>query len=99
MIKYLIGTAFCVPVRIDSESVAKQIPMIDKCVCTTSIIHLGKLALIMLIWFWNVGRYIGITCTSVHVFRFIDLCAAQNATLMTETGAHKMAISTRSPSR
>ena len=23
----------------------------------------------------NVGRYIGITCTSVHVFRLIELCA------------------------
>ena len=51
MKNYFIGTAFCVLLRIDSESVAKQIPMIGKCVCITSIIHLGKLALIMLIWF------------------------------------------------
>ena len=39
------------PLRIDSESVAKQIPMIDKYVCVTSIKHLEKLALIILIWF------------------------------------------------
>ena len=26
------------------------------------------------IYIYNVGRYIGITCTSVHVFRLIDLC-------------------------
>ena len=38
------------PLRIYSESVAKQIP-IDKCVCITSIIHLGKLALIMVYGF------------------------------------------------
>ena len=49
--------------------------MIDKCVCVTSIIHLGKLALIMVIRFQNVGRYICITYTSVHIFRLIDICA------------------------
>ena len=47
MKKYLIGTSFCVPLRIYSKSVAKQIPMIDKCVYITSTIHLGELALIM----------------------------------------------------
>ena len=55
-----------VPLRMDSESVAKQIPMMDKCVCITSIIHYGKLALIM---FQNVGRYIGINmyiCISIN---------------------------------
>ena len=51
MKNYLISTAFCVLLRIYSESVAKQIPMIDKCVCITSIIHWRKLALIMFIWF------------------------------------------------
>ena len=42
---------------------------------TSIYIKKGKLALIMLIWFQNVGRCIGIICTSVHVFRLIDLCA------------------------
>ena len=71
--KNLIGTdiaklfyALSVPLRVDSESVPKTNSN-DRKMCMYHFYNtFGKLTLIMLIWFYNVGSYIiGITCTSM----------------------------------